>query len=99
MPPQPARGVLAVVGSAAGGVESLRDGLVLPALARGRRVAVTLTPTAARQLRPLGEIDRLERATGLLMPAEPRLRPAARGPLSRRGRRPGCQGPAGAVRW
>ncbi|MEU6342086.1 flavoprotein [Streptomyces sp. NPDC046977] len=83
MPPQPVRGVLAVVGSAAGGVESLHSGLVLPALARGWRVAVTLTPTAARWLRPLGEIDRLERATGLpvrdepRLPAEPRPHPAA----------------------
>ncbi|MFJ4847978.1 MULTISPECIES: hypothetical protein [unclassified Streptomyces] len=55
MPPQPVRGVLAVVGSAAGGVESLRDGLVLPALAHGWRVAVTLTHTAARRPRPAAD--------------------------------------------
>ncbi|MFD3451001.1 flavoprotein [Streptomyces sp. NPDC058691] len=78
MPPQPVRGVLAVVGSAADGVESLRGGLVLPALARGWRVAVTLTPAAARWLRPLGEIDRLERATGLPVRDAPRLPTEAR---------------------
>lgn len=40
------RGVLGVVGSAAGGVEVLRTGLVEPAMVRGWQVAVTLTPTA-----------------------------------------------------
>ena len=37
---------LALIGSAAGGVEHIRAELVEPALSRGWRVAVTLTPTA-----------------------------------------------------
>lgn len=90
MPPQPppaharpVRGVLAVVGSAADGVESLREGLVLPAIARGWRVAVTLTPTAARWLDARGEIERLGDATGLpvrdraRLPGDPRPHPVA----------------------
>lgn len=84
-PPQvrPGRGVLAVVGSAADGVETLREGLVLPALARGWRVAVTLTPTAARWLGEQGETGRLRDVTGLpvrdrsRLPGEPRPHPAA----------------------
>ncbi|MFF3252052.1 flavoprotein [Actinacidiphila glaucinigra] len=81
--PRPVRGVLAVVGSAADGVETLREGLVLPAIARGWRVAVTLTPTAARWLRERDEIGRLRDVTGLpvrdrsRLPGEPRPHPAA----------------------
>ncbi|MFD9603176.1 flavoprotein [Streptomyces sp. NPDC059970] len=67
------RGVLGVVGSSAGGVETLRTGLVEPALARGWQVAVTLTPTAGRWLRMSGEVDRLEKLTGLPVRDEPRL--------------------------
>ncbi|MET9554331.1 flavoprotein [Streptomyces sp. NPDC006645] len=67
------RGVLGVVASAAGGVESLRTGLVEPALARGWRVAVTLTPTAGRWLRASGEWARLETLTGLPVRDHPRL--------------------------
>lgn len=58
-------GVLGVVGSAAGGLETLRSGLVEPALALGWQVAVTLTPTAGRWLRATGEAELLESATGL----------------------------------
>ncbi|MER6789330.1 flavoprotein [Streptomyces sp. NPDC000658] len=65
--------VLGVVGTSAGGVESLRSGLVEPALARGWQVAVTLTPTAGRWLRMSGEADRLEAATGLPVRHEARL--------------------------
>lgn len=67
------RKVLGVVGSAAGGVEALRTGLVEPAIARGWRVAVTLTPTAGRWLRLNGEAAKLEELTGLPVRDEPRL--------------------------
>ncbi|MGW3241614.1 flavoprotein [Streptomyces sp. NPDC001070] len=70
---RPVRGVLAVVGSAADGVGTLREGLVLPALARGWRVAVSLTPTAARWLGARGEIERLREVTGLPVRDQPRL--------------------------
>ncbi|MFG2831157.1 flavoprotein [Streptomyces sp. NPDC048434] len=67
------RGVLGVVGSAAGGVEALRTGLVEPAIERGWQVAVTLTPTAGHWLRMRGEVERLERLTGLPVRDEPRF--------------------------
>lgn len=67
------RGVLGVVGSAAGGVEELRTGLVEPALERGWRVAVTLTPTAGQWLRMSGEVEQLKKLTGLPVRDEPRL--------------------------
>jgi hypothetical protein len=72
------RGVLGVVASAAGGVETLRTGLVEPAIQRGWQVAVTLTPTAGTWLRTSGEIDRLEKVTGLPVRHEPRLPGEAR---------------------
>jgi hypothetical protein len=61
------------VGSAAGGVEGLRTGLVEPALARGWRVGVTLTPTAAVWLGALGEIDRMAELTSLPVRSTSRL--------------------------
>lgn len=67
------RGVLGVVGSAAGGVEELCTGLVAPAMARGWQVAVTLTPTAGNWLRMSGEVERLEKLTGLPVRDEARL--------------------------
>ncbi|MFC4030240.1 flavoprotein [Streptomyces polygonati] len=67
------RGVLGVVASAAGGVQALREGLVEPALARGWRVAVTLTPTAGAWLRRMGEVEPLERLTGLPVRDQPRF--------------------------
>ncbi|WP_327290941.1 flavoprotein [Streptomyces sp. NBC_01198] len=72
------RGVLGVVASAAGGVESLRTGLVEPALARGWRVAVTLTPTAGAWLRRIGEVERLAEVTGLPVRDAPRFPDEAR---------------------
>lgn len=54
-----------LVAAAAGGVETIRVGLVEPLLAAGHTVAVTLTPTAGAWLRATGEHQRLERATGL----------------------------------
>lgn len=67
------RGVLGVVASAVGGLETLRTGLVEPAMARGWRVAVTLTPTAGHWLRASGELTRLETLTGLPVRDHPRL--------------------------
>lgn len=73
--------VLGLVGCAADGVESLRGRLVEPLLAGGWRVAVTLTPAAARWLEATGEIGRIATATGLpvrwapRLPSEPRPHP------------------------
>ena len=65
--------VVGVIGCAAGGVEQLREALVEPLIERGRRVAVTLTPTAARWLDAIGETERLADVTGLPVRSEPRL--------------------------
>jgi hypothetical protein len=65
--------MVGIVGSAAGGVQGLRTGFVEPALARGWRVGVTLTPTAATWLRPLQEIERMADLTGLPVRSTPRL--------------------------
>ena len=65
--------VVGVVGSAAGGVEDLRNELVEPLAKRGCTVAVTLTPDAYGWLSQAGEIEELERLTGLPVRAEPRL--------------------------
>jgi phosphopantothenoylcysteine synthetase/decarboxylase len=70
--------VVEVVGSAAGGVEFLREGLVAPLVEQGYRVAVTLTPTAASWLDHSGEIGRLEALTGLPVRSEARLPGAPR---------------------
>ncbi|GGT29226.1 flavoprotein [Streptomyces atratus] len=76
-------GVLGVVGTAADGIETLRTGLVEPAIALGWQAAVTLTPNAGRWLRANGELDRLESLTGLpvrdapRLPTEPRPHPVA----------------------
>lgn len=72
---------LGVIGSAAGGLETIRTSLVEPAIARGWRVAVTLTPTAGTWLESTGEIEQIESATGLpcrvapRMPSEPKPHP------------------------
>ncbi|SEO88661.1 Flavoprotein [Actinacidiphila rubida] len=70
--------MLGVVASGAGGVERLRTGLVAPALERGWRVAVTLTPTAGAWLRRTGEVQRLEELTGLPVRGGPRFPDEAR---------------------
>jgi hypothetical protein len=54
-------------------VETLRRGLVEPAMAQGWRVALTLTPTAGNWLRMIGEVERLEKLTGLPVRDAPRL--------------------------
>ncbi|WBB58483.1 flavoprotein [Streptomyces sp. WMMC500] len=70
--------VLGVVATGAGGVESLRIGLVEPALERGWQVAITLTPTAGEWLRNAGEVGKLETLTGLPVRDTPRLPGEAR---------------------
>ncbi|MEV0705240.1 flavoprotein [Saccharopolyspora sp. NPDC050389] len=69
---------LGLIGSAAGGVEQIRPALIEPAIARGWRVAVTLTPAAGAWLRALGEVERIEQVTGLPCRVEPRLPGAGR---------------------
>lgn len=68
-----------MVGAAAGGLEVLRTGLVEPAMERGWRVAVTLTPSAGNWLRPNGEFRRLESVTGFPVRVEQSL-PGTRSP-------------------
>lgn len=65
--------VVGLIGTGAGGVEHLRTRLVVPLMAEGCRVAVTLTPTAADWLRGSGESDRVEEVTGLPVRHHPRL--------------------------
>lgn len=65
------RPVLALVASAAGGVEWLVAGLARPLAARGWRLAVTLTPTAARWLEP--DLPALAATTDLPVRWTPRL--------------------------
>ena len=65
--------VVGVVGSGAGGVEHLAEGLVEPLVRRGHTVAVTLTPTAHTWLGSNGQVRRLEELTGLPVRAQPRL--------------------------
>jgi hypothetical protein len=66
--------VIGVVGSATGGVEQLRERLVVPLLERGHQVGITLTPTAGEWM-AADERRELERITGLLVRSQPR-RPA-----------------------
>ena len=65
--------IVVVVASAVGGLEELRTGLVTPAVGRGWRVGVTLTPSAQRWLRESGELPLLETASGLPVRSSPRL--------------------------
>jgi hypothetical protein len=65
--------MVVVVASAVGGVERLREGLVVPAVVRGWQVGVTLTPSADRWLRANGELPRLEAASGLPVRSTPRF--------------------------
>lgn len=64
---------LGLVGTAAGGLEIVRERLIEPMVGDGWTVAVTLTPTAATWLRELGELERIETITGLPVRHEPRL--------------------------
>ncbi|SFB21723.1 Flavoprotein [Amycolatopsis marina] len=66
--------VLGLVVSSCGGVESRLCGeLAAPAVRRGWRLAVTLTPTAAAWLTHTGELDRLRALTDLEVRSESRL--------------------------
>lgn len=63
---------LGLVGSACGGIESIRAQLVEPFVAEGWQVAVTLTPNAACWLRESGELEALAKASGLPVRVEAR---------------------------
>lgn len=65
---------LGLVASAGGGMDArLRVELAEPAVRRGWRLAVTVTPTAARWLDAAGELDRLQSLTDLPVRSTPRL--------------------------
>jgi len=73
---------LGLVASAGGGMEArLRVEVAEPAVRRGWRLAITLTPTAARWLDAAGELDRLRELTELpvrstsRLPSEPKPYP------------------------
>jgi hypothetical protein len=65
--------VIGVIAAGAGGVETLREGLIEPLLDRGHVVVVTLTPTASRWLREIGELGKIEQSTGYPVRDTPRL--------------------------
>ncbi|MCE7008273.1 flavoprotein [Kibdelosporangium philippinense] len=65
--------VVGLVGSAAGGLEEITPKLIQPAIERGLRVAVTLTPTAWTWLDAMGEVDKIEQLTGLPVRYKPRM--------------------------
>ena len=64
---------IGVVAASAGGVETLRVGLVQPLVDDGHQVAITPTPTAAAWLDHLGERQRLEDLASLPVRSTPRL--------------------------
>ncbi|MDX3003236.1 flavoprotein [Kribbella solani] len=64
---------LGLVCAAAGGIEQVRENLILPMLDDGWTVGVTLTPTAATWLSASGELDKIAAATGLPVRTAPRL--------------------------
>lgn len=72
---------IGVVAASAGGLDTLRTGLVQPLVDDGHQVAITLTPTAAAWLDYLGDVQRLEALTGLpvrsiaRLPHEPKPHP------------------------
>jgi hypothetical protein len=66
--------LLCLVASGGGGVERrLRTELAEPAIRRGWRLAVTLTPTAAHWLDLAGELDRLRELTDLPVRSQARV--------------------------
>jgi 3-polyprenyl-4-hydroxybenzoate decarboxylase len=67
------RRVVGLIAGAAGGIETLRVDFIEPALRRGWRVAVTLTPTAGAWLANTDEREKIEQCTGLPIRYEPRL--------------------------
>jgi phosphopantothenoylcysteine synthetase/decarboxylase len=72
---------IGVVAASAGGVETIRAGLIQPLIDQGFQVAVTLTPTAAEWLEHEGEVERIANLTHLPVrwqprrPSEPRPHP------------------------
>jgi hypothetical protein len=65
---------LGLVASAGGGMDArLRREVAEPAARRGWRLAITVTPTAARWLAAAGELDRLRDLTELPVRSESRL--------------------------
>jgi Flavoprotein len=73
MTDQPHQPVVALVVSGAGGIETVREDFVAPAIDKGWTVAVTATPTAGSWLDTLGLVAGLERLTGLPVRTTPRL--------------------------
>ncbi|KAA9160342.1 flavoprotein [Amycolatopsis acidicola] len=66
--------VLGLVASSCGGLDTrFRTELAEPAVARGWRLAITLTPTAASWLEHAGELARLRELTDLPVRSESRL--------------------------
>lgn len=64
---------IGVVAASAGGVEHLRQRLVAPLVDRGHRVAVTLTPTAARWMEAIDEVEPIADLTELPVRSDARL--------------------------
>ncbi|MDT7787690.1 MAG: hypothetical protein QOF58_6109 [Pseudonocardiales bacterium] len=68
------RGLLGLVASGCGGVESwFRTGLAEPAGQRGWRLAITLTPAVVPWFEEAGELEKLQELTDLPIRWEPRL--------------------------
>ncbi|WP_236791241.1 flavoprotein [Amycolatopsis sp. GM8] len=66
--------VLGLVAASCGGLDTrFRTELAEPAAARGWRLAITLTPTAARWLEHSGEREKLQALTDLAVRSESRL--------------------------
>lgn len=65
--------IVAVVGCAAGGLETLLDGLVRPLVSAGHTVPVVLTPAAARWLQDLELDTQIQQVTGLPVRSASRL--------------------------
>ncbi len=63
---------IGVVAASAGGVETLRTGLVQPLVDDGHQVAITLTPAAASWHDHLSEVEQLQTLTGLPVRSTPR---------------------------
>jgi len=64
---------LGLIGSACGGLESIRQELVEPFLNNGWEVAVTLTPSAAVWLQSSGEFDTIAQLTNYPVRVDARL--------------------------
>ncbi|WP_222850215.1 flavoprotein [Allosaccharopolyspora coralli] len=67
------RPTLGLLITAAGGAERIREKFVQPAIEAGWSVAIVASPTAATWLDNLGEVRRLEAATGYEVRIQPRM--------------------------